>query len=405
MRTFLLLIFIHSACLNSFAQPSTITFNFSQPQNSIVIYSFYGNTSIPVDSLVSNKNIVHLTKKAHSKEGFYRFKINNDKPFDLICVANDSIVVNYFTQKDTVYIDCINSHENTLLWQAKQLFKSKPLDTAYKKVFELIDKNKATFFAKTTLPVLLLQKQELTSDFFFNYIDFSDCRIVQSTLLPTFYIYYLQNYTQHNEDGFKKSIDLILEKSMINTEVQNYTFYFLLNLFNEIGPEIILEYIVSKVDDGCIEQKFLSNYQNLIDSYLLVKEGQIIENIPFPDLDTDLHTLSKNSNNTLILFWHSECKFCIDFINNIKALYPEWKKKGLQVIALSIDNDIEVWERFVIENKLNWLNIYLEGGWDNEIMRKLKINRTPFYYLIDNRGVILKRSYSILELNNLISDF
>jgi cytochrome c biogenesis protein CcmG, thiol:disulfide interchange protein DsbE len=53
----------------------------------------------------------------------------------------------------------------------------------------------------------------------------------------------------------------------------------------------------------------------------------------------DIKSLVKEGQITVISFWAIWCKPCVQELETIKELYPEWKKKyGVEFIAVSVDD-------------------------------------------------------------------
>ncbi|MBC8555077.1 MAG: redoxin domain-containing protein [Candidatus Brocadiales bacterium] len=46
-----------------------------------------------------------------------------------------------------------------------------------------------------------------------------------------------------------------------------------------------------------------------------------------------------NAEYTLVLFWASWCPHCSSLLSEVKGIYEEFRDKGLEILAISIEKD------------------------------------------------------------------
>jgi thiol-disulfide isomerase/thioredoxin len=82
------------------------------------------------------------------------------------------------------------------------------------------------------------------------------------------------------------------------------------------------------------------------------------------DLNQQTITLSqfKGKSEVLIDFWASWCVPCRESIPHLKTIYNKYHSKGLEVIAVSIDEDKKAWIEAVKHDSTGmWYHIHIKG--------------------------------------------
>lgn len=106
---------------------------------------------------------------------------------------------------------------------------------------------------------------------------------------------------------------------------------------------------------------------------------------------------------TLVDFWFSYCKPCLELIPKYKQLYANYKDKGFEIIGFSTDRtqDIANWRKTVDKNNLSWQNVLDENGVE---AKKYNINQFPTTFLLDAEGNIIKKNISPEELEQFLEE-
>jgi len=108
-----------------------------------------------------------------------------------------------------------------------------------------------------------------------------------------------------------------------------------------------------------------------------------------PNLDgkeVELKTLLKQGP-VLISFWATHCKPCIKELNQLKKFYPEYKKKGFEILAVDVDGPRSVSR---VKSKVKGLKWEFPVLFDTnkDIYRKYHVLGIPHTVLIDQEGDI-----------------
>jgi thiol-disulfide isomerase/thioredoxin len=94
---------------------------------------------------------------------------------------------------------------------------------------------------------------------------------------------------------------------------------------------------------------------------------------------------------TVLYFYNPECGACASITPGVHKTYQEYKNKGIQVYAVYVDRNKDVWMKYITENNyLDWLNV-----WDTDetadIYGKYDLHAIPMIYLLDKDKVIIER--------------
>jgi len=110
-------------------------------------------------------------------------------------------------------------------------------------------------------------------------------------------------------------------------------------------------------------------------------------NFSAPNLDgkkVELKTLLEDGP-VLISFWATHCKPCIKELNQLKKFYPNYKKKGFEILAVNVDGPRSVSR---VKSKVKGLKWKFPVVFDinRDIYRKYHVLGIPHTVLIDREG-------------------
>ena len=89
----------------------------------------------------------------------------------------------------------------------------------------------------------------------------------------------------------------------------------------------------------------------------------------------------------LISFWATHCKPCIKELSELQKIYPEYKKKGFEILAVDVDGPRSVSAVKPKVKGLKWdFPVLLDTNKD--IYRKYQVLGIPHTVLIDQKGDI-----------------
>ncbi len=244
-------------------------------------------------------------------------------------------------------------------------------------------------------------------------VDFSDDRLLRTPLLQTKIKTYTQQLTVPLPDSIIPSVDTIIEKSRANKEVFKYAVATLANYYetsNIMGYDKVFVHIAEKY--------YLSNDAYWADSTLKAKIhervmkikpnilGEKAYNLVMPDTGFVMHSLQDvKEKYTILAFWDPTCSHCKHEIPMLSAYRDSAREKGIsvEVFSVGIESDIELWKKFIRDNKLKWINV--SDLYNNTNFRNYyDIYSTPVIYLLDEQKRIIAKRLDTEKIRDFISN-
>ncbi len=110
----------------------------------------------------------------------------------------------------------------------------------------------------------------------------------------------------------------------------------------------------------------------------------------------------KKNKVTMVDFWASWCGPCRRFNPTLVQIHKEFKKKGFDIIGVSLDRDQQSWEKAIKNDNLKWLHVSDLAFWNNAVAKQYYVRFIPQSIFVDQNGIILKRQPSEEEIVELL---
>ena len=108
------------------------------------------------------------------------------------------------------------------------------------------------------------------------------------------------------------------------------------------------------------------------------------------DLKGDSIKLSSLKGKVLILdFWASWCGPCRFSNKYLVKLYSKYKDKGLEILSVSLDEEIKDWKKAVTKDKITWVQGIDRGGWDALAAVKWQVDALPASFVVNKNGDVV----------------
>ena len=221
----------------------------------------------------------------------------------------------------------------------------------------------------------------------------------------------LSKYERESLDYFKAQTNYldtcnfpeIIKKDMYNGYTISY-----MRSNDMVIRGFLNEVINQKVTDEATLQRF-ENFKSGENAYA---DGKPAPQFTLPDINGKEISLNDfKGKMVLIDCWATWCGPCVKGLPKFNALREKYKGKNIEFICVSVDEDVAVWKRKVVENKDGLhTGIQLNTSINNNTFKKdLMVQGIPRYILIGADGNIIKREaprpgstelYELIE-NNL----
>ncbi len=110
----------------------------------------------------------------------------------------------------------------------------------------------------------------------------------------------------------------------------------------------------------------------------------------------------KKNKVTMVDFWASWCGPCRRFNPTLVEIHKEFKKKGFDIIGVSLDRDKDSWVKAIKNDNLNWEHVSDLAYWNCEVAKLYHVRFIPQSIFVDQNGIIIKRQPSEEEIVELL---
>ena len=96
----------------------------------------------------------------------------------------------------------------------------------------------------------------------------------------------------------------------------------------------------------------------------------------------------------LVSFWSTTSQECLDELPLLKSIYQAYRRKGLEIYHVSLDNDEERWKNVVRYEEIPWVSVREKDPANPVYARLMNITRLPANILYDTEGNIINTNLS-----------
>lgn len=119
--------------------------------------------------------------------------------------------------------------------------------------------------------------------------------------------------------------------------------------------------------------------------------------------EKELFSIDPHTKYTLVDFWFSHCGPCLGEFPELKNLFEKYNDKGFDIRGISVDNKENriAWKNVIKQYQLPWKQYLDLNGFEAE---KLNIDAFPTNFLLNEKGVIIKKNIEPDELKKLLEE-
>ena len=237
---------------------------------------------------------------------------------------------------------------------------------------------------------------------YFDFADFQDDRSVRLPLFHSKLERFMQKLTVQIPDSINSSLDYILSKCKVGTDLFKYVLSTQLNTFANskyVGMDAVYVHLVEeyygKGKAPWIDAEALAKMTADAKALKPLLIDKIAPNITvFKQDSTPISLHDVKAKYTILLIWAPDCGHCKQSMPSIKKFYEEYKSKGVEIFA--------VCSKTGPDEKTCWEGVSQlgMGGWINtsDPQHKSKfrlvydVKTTPqVYFLDENKKILTKK--------------
>lgn len=313
--------------------------------------------------------------------------------------------------------------ENAVNQIRQRLFDGRDVELA-----KLLEQYPNTLFAtyqraqdppKATLQKILkdqsIEESERTFlmlDHYWDNVDFSDPRLLHTPVIFERLTTYFYEYSPNQTLTKLRAIDVLMDK------VANYPEYykfFAVWIAEQYKPDK-----ETKIDKEALYVHMVDNYLNEARAFwadstqvfawqfragdkaksLIGKKGQ---NIEAKDPQGNMRSLNDiSSPYVAVFFYHAECDHCQEAAPKLAKFYQEWKDRGVEVYAVSMDTPQKEWKAFLAQYDMeDMINVTDEDN--SDIYSNYYVLGTPYIYLLNPARTIIGKDLVVEDIPRYIA--
>lgn len=207
--------------------------------------------------------------------------------------------------------------------------------------------------------------------------------------------------------GFKNSyLKILIKPDSLNFSSKSYVFNN--NFSYQIKDSIELDnkiYIIDSItnDVSKLILKHIPSKKNIYG----YRAGQKVRNVALNDLlgnKINLSEITKKKPFTILDFWGTWCKPCIEEIPKLKNFYTTYSK-DINLVSIAYDKDVEKVKNFTASNAMIWPQLFADRSKREGVINDLHIEEFPTLILLDANQKIIYRgsgSESLDEIKEIL---
>ena len=202
----------------------------------------------------------------------------------------------------------------------------------------------------------------------------------------------------------KRFAELVVKTAEKN--IDNEFGYFLLTYY----PEELIDNntrakLIKDLPAEMRQRTAIKQLEQTINAAAKTAEGATIKDFTqkAPDgTEISLMDEGKKHKITVIDFWASWCGPCRQEMPFMMQMYDKHQAKGLGIIGISLDNDLNAWVKGTEALGFTWPQMSDLKGWENEIAQHFLVTSIPHTIVVDQKGTILRRGLRGEELEAFV---
>lgn len=167
-----------------------------------------------------------------------------------------------------------------------------------------------------------------------------------------------------------------------------------------------LRNILSYVDEKYKDTEYVQVLEELASTLEKVGIGEHVPDfVAYDQAGKEVKSSSLVGNSYVLFdFWASWCPPCRAENPNLVKAYAKYKNKGLSIVSISLDNNVERWQSAYTNDGLSWLQLIDRKAWAGDGVVKFGIRLIPANFLISPEGKIIAHNLKGDDLEQFLKE-
>lgn len=114
-----------------------------------------------------------------------------------------------------------------------------------------------------------------------------------------------------------------------------------------------------------------------------------------------LDSILNKNEYVLIDVWASWCTPCRAANRKLAPVYAGLKKKGIEFVSVSVDENHAAWEKAVQADQIPWMQLLSDNAMKGKFVAQYQVKTLPTTFLVNKQGLIIKQNVEIADLEKL----
>ena len=347
----------------------------------------------------------------HPEQGIFIVYIDGDHTFDMVISNGDLKIQGDYNALENVELSGPGIEEFSGF---KGLLKSGPNEEQIRNyLLSIKDDGLREFLLPQLLPLNTDTNVYWLRSHFWDYTNLRS----KSTIINPFFEknreIYFEQVLGHDPDTVIKQLNKLLNSPMDNQVrkvlVSTATYHY--ETSNYMGEDKVFVWLAQTFYNSgfadWMEKDDLAKIKEKSDGLSTELIGNPARDFAFDTKDRGRIKLTDvQSPITILYFWDSTCGHCKKETPRLKKLYEEYKDRGLEVVAITLENEFTSWNKYIAENELTWINGYESDFERPNFLWYYYIPTTPKKLILDADKIIIAKNLDIeTNMRTFLDDY
>lgn len=248
---------------------------------------------------------------------------------------------------------------------------------------------------------------------FFDNVDFSDPRLIHTTVFFPKIKEYLTRLTPPDPDSVITAADFLIQKAGTDKDMFKFLVQYIIYTYENseiMGMDAVFVHMAKKYYTPelatWVSASQLERVKERADQIEPILIGKRAIPIVLPDTNNVMQALdSVKAEYTIVYFWDYDCSHCQKETPKLIAWYDSIKAEGIQVYAVQANpTGTDKWKNYIKAHKLDWINV-MDIYHTSNFRHEYDVVTTPMIYVLDGNKKIIAKKIDVENLNKVMRHF